>query len=144
LFSFLSKDVVIPVEIEYDGAKMAVLIDIEGPRLQAEKTIFEGTWAGEIKSIVVKKETWSRHGEGSQAEWEVEQEAGLCPFFPKVVYTVAVSMSKERWLSIMAPDCAYGGRRRMTMTTCLNEALTYSLARSVSSVTPNVLAAVHW
>jgi hypothetical protein len=33
LFSFLSRDVVIPAEIEYDGAKMAVLIDIEVARL---------------------------------------------------------------------------------------------------------------
>ena len=65
-FSFLGRDVIIPAEIEYDGAKMAVLIDIEWPRLEAEKTIFEGTWAGEIKFIVVKQETWSRRGEGSR------------------------------------------------------------------------------
>ena len=77
------------------------------------------------------------------AEWEVEQDAGLC-LFPKFVYTVAVSMSEERWLGIMVPDCACGGRRRTTVTTCPTEALAYSLARSVSSVTPNVLAAVHW
>jgi hypothetical protein len=67
LFSFLSRDVVIPAEIEHDGAKMAVLTDIEGPRPQAEKTIFEGTSAGEIKSIMAKKETWSRRGEGSRS-----------------------------------------------------------------------------
>ena len=65
VFFPISRDVVILAEIEYDGAKMAVLIDIEGPRLQAQKTIFEGTWAGEIKFIVVKQETWSRRSEGS-------------------------------------------------------------------------------
>ncbi len=75
---------------------MAVLIDIEGPRLQAEKTIFEGTWAGEIKLLWSNKKLGYVVVKVAAAEWEVEQDAGLCLFFPKVVYTVAVSMSKER------------------------------------------------